>query len=225
MLFSYHQEKKWDIVTLSNFDFAIKKSKEWNVHHNEFGGYHSEAYFCKKFVLYIDSIFPGFDVKKTDLGGFDFKTDRAVAFVLKKNLLWFLFPCLKFFGHPGLRNVDFGTSLKSFLHICQHVIVERRYSKKLYAYYHGSEENKQKYGTEECPEYDLTNINIPISIIVGSTDKSCNLEAAQVFAELVNTHNKNENLKCFCLENYRHASFLYPKDKKPVAQIFDKILG
>ena len=227
LLITHHKEKNWDTdyCYYKNMDWAIKKSKEWKSYHTKFGSYHSDSYFCTKFLKYIDSVYPAYDLAGTDITGFDGKTDVAVACVLKKDLLWTLFPCQKFFGHPGGRTDGYGTSTKCFLHIVQQVLTERRYTKKLYAYHYGSEENKQNYGTEESPDYDLTNINIPMSLIIGSTDKVCNLEGSQAFADLVNTHNKNENLKCFCLENWRHASFQYPKDMKPMTQIFDEILG
>ena len=209
LLLTYHQDYKLDTHynNLKTYDWVIKKSKEWNVHHTGFGAYHSDNNLSGKFVEYIDSLYPNFDMHKTDLIGFDGKTDRCFAHFLKKDLLWILFPFLKFLGHPGLRSQDYGTSLKCYIHLAQNMTGERRYTKKLYAYDYMSEKNKQKYGTEQCPEYDLTNINIPISVIAGGKDKFCNLEAAKVFAELVNTHNKNENVKCFCLEDWRHLSF------------------
>ena len=210
MLVTHHQEQKWvrDNFNYKNMEEIIEKSKEWNVFHDDFGSYHSDGYFCTKFIKYLNSSVCSYiDITTTDLCGFDFKTDRAVAYFLKKDFLWMLFPFLKFFGHPGKRATCFGSSLKCFLHVVQQTLIERRHTKKLYAYFYGLEENKKQYATEKCPEYDMKNVNIQMSLITGSTDKVCSLEGSQAFAELVNNHNKNENIKCFCLENFRHASF------------------
>jgi len=143
---------------------------------------------------------------------------------LKNDLFFVLLPLLRFFGHGGhqITGGCYGSSMKSQAHLAQHIIIPRKNETKLYAYSYGSEKNKQKYGTETALEYELTNISIPITTISGGRDISCNFEAAQSFAKIVNDHNKSELVNCYKLDEWQHVSFVFIKDTKPLHDIIEK---
>ncbi|CAL8124021.1 unnamed protein product [Orchesella dallaii] len=96
------------------------------------------------------------------------------------------------------------SSMKAFLHELQLMGTSR-----FCEYDYGSDENMIKYGRQHPPDYNLTNVRAPISLIVGSNDFLAHKEDAK------NLGRKLPNLVDFHYvpyEHFTHLDFCYATD-------------
>lgn len=75
-----------------------------------------------------------------------------------------------------------GTSVKNFLHFQQFV------SSGLFRKFdYGHDQNIKIYGTPEPPEYNITNIDVPVHLFVGKYDKLATIpDVKQLYKQLIN---------------------------------------
>merc|ERR1712150_404065 len=120
-------------------------------------------------------------------------------------------------GHKGSRLMNgSGVSINLYVNTRQH-LAKYQDSEEICIEkfdYLTKEENLEKYGSEEPPFYNETKIKISIDCIVGNEDKNCSKYAADKFKEKV-----GENVRVWELDNYRHATFIIPRNSKPLYDI------
>ena len=114
-----------------------------------------------------------------------------------------------------------GTSVKTFVHN------SRLFSSKdetIRKFDYGKKENTIVYGQPEPPIYDYKNITSKVTIIIGSYDATCNMEAAQKFADLINASNGKKLVNVKEIKYYTHFSFCDPKVPEELYSLFDESL-
>jgi len=92
-----------------------------------------------------------------------------------------------------------GTSTKVFAQV-----VTWFDSKEVRKFDYGKPKNLCLYGSEVPPLYDFTNISTKTSIITGSKDHTCNTEAAEVYANVLNKANEKQICKVYEIQNFKH---------------------
>ena len=175
----------------------------------------------------------------TKKGGMGFSKDSTIQITDSKydtlfkdcaipDLVFILFPFLRFFGHKGSKCIlGSGTSIDTIIHLYQNVFARRQLD-FIVKYNMGKAKNLQKYGTEEPPKYNEKLIRIKMDLIVADHDKFCTEEAARAFTEKVNKFSSERGgehlVNVHVMENWHHFSIGALKDPKKFYNVLDKIL-
>lgn len=214
----------------SMLDDFLQKSKELGIFHYKTGCFNCDTQW-QKLNKYMCNKYQGFDYMQSSLATINRKNDSLVKTLLCVELEWipFMFPFLRQFGHSGnkLAGGGYCTSAKCTESTWRMLSSDVSYNRdqKIFKYDYGTKKNKEVYGTEIPPQYDLTKINVPMRMIQGSLDGVSSYEGALSLANLVNKHNKNENIKAYKLEGWTHLAFSYIKNNEPIKKIIEEVIG
>lgn len=214
-------------VTREIIDEALELSKKMRVFHTDTGIFLSESKKDKERNRIVSEKYPIVDHTKSDLTKFDGVKDSVIKTILINELSFYLFPFLKFFGHYGYLFVEgSGTGVKFKCSIYNQNDQQFKNGKNqaMFKYDHGKEINKKLYGAEEAPTFDQSNVKIPIDILQGSKDLNGNYNEAKYFKDYMRNQNKNEDIKIHDVEGFHHVTFCFPRYKKDLDEIINKIL-
>lgn len=112
-----------------------------------------------------------------------------------------------------------GTSLKCLYKYAQ--AIDMTETEKFVKFDYGNKENLQRYGTSYPPEWDMKDFGVNTVLVTGSRDELGTL------ADVENLRQKLDEgkTKSYYMKNYDHITFLFPRDPKPMFDMFDKELA
>ena len=113
-----------------------------------------------------------------------------------------------------------GTSLRTLIHYKQLILEKNKAAPKFLKYDFGDRENEKIYGQKTPPEYDLTNINIPVRGFVGLDDELGDPTDNAFLSAIMQQMGKN--YKQYTYNNCGHMTFMWALNATP---IFNDILN
>ena len=215
--------------TMKDIDSVLEKADELGIYHFGTGNWNSDSKEYLKVIKWAERKYGGYDYNKSDLCFFNGIKDNFMEAVAVPELHNYFLPLQRFFGGKGCTNIGggYGMSFKAYYSWMQYGAkrIPGLREARIYKYDFGKERNLKVYNTEESPDYNLTNVKVPMDILIGERDLWFTVDAANDFANIVNDANKNTEIKVHFFKGFHHVTFSAPrKNVTELNEAIDQIL-
>lgn len=207
-------------------DEMLEVSKEMRVFHTHTGNLLSDTKRGAAWLKILTEKYIVLDFGKSDMVKVDGVKDNIMEQYALREMSFYYLPFLRFFGHRGYLLSGYGISIKLWHSLFQIIRFQQQNGKNqdIFKYDHGKEINRELYGVEEVPVYDQRNVKIQMDAIVGSKDLGGNYDAATSFKNHIKKQNNNTNIQVHQIEQFHHQSFLFPRYKKDIDELINKLI-
>ena len=120
-----------------------------------------------------------------------------------------------------------GASIKQFMHYGQFIHGEGVFfnhfdeSPSFRNYDYGTIGNLERYGSSTPPDWDLSKIKVPVTLLAGTKDELATKKNTEyLISKLTNALDLTVNY----IENYGHTTWMYAKDGSMFLPIIDKAM-